>query len=86
MASSIFGNRNTTPVQPQNPINQTLGVMSTLQNPAKSIQAVLQSHPKYPEVMELIAKAGGDPKAAFYNLAREKGVDPNAFLKAMRQK
>ena len=86
MASSIFGSQNTTPAQIQNPINQTLGLMSALQNQTKSMQAALQSNPKYQEVMELIAKAGGDPKTAFYNLAREKGVDPNAFLKAMQQK
>ena len=47
---------------------------------------MLQAHPNYPQVKELIDKAGGDPRKAFYALAKEKGIDPNAFLKSIQNK
>lgn len=32
------------------------------------------------QVMQIVNQYGGDPKKAFYAMAEQKGVDPNAIL------
>jgi len=48
-------------------------------------QSMLMSNPNMQGVMSFISKCGGDPKAAFYALAKEKGVDPTSFLSMLNQ-
>ena len=45
---------------------------------------MMQQMPQYREVMDYVNQNGGDAKTAFYNKAKEMGVDPNEVLKAMR--
>ena len=35
-------------------------------------------------VMNLIQQSGGDPKAAFYKLTQQKGINPEQFLSMLR--
>ena len=37
-----------------------------------------------PQIQQLVNAAGGDPKAAFYKLAEQKGVDPNEIINALK--
>lgn len=46
----------------------------------------LENNPNYNAVMELIKQNGGDAKAAFYNLAKEKGVNPEDILNMARKR
>ena len=39
------------------------------------------NNPQMKQVMDYINANGGDPKTAFYKLAKEKGVDPETILK-----
>jgi hypothetical protein len=41
-------------------------------------------NPQMMQVMELVNSMGGDPKAAFYKLAAQKGVDPNSILSMLK--
>jgi hypothetical protein len=34
--------------------------------------------------MQLIQANGGDPKAAFYSLAKQRGINPEDFLRALQ--
>ena len=43
-----------------------------------------QSNPQLQQVMQYIQENGGDAKTAFYNLAKQKGVDPNDILNQVR--
>lgn len=43
-------------------------------------QSLLQSMPQYQQAMQYIQQNGGDPKTAFYNLAAQRGVNPNIIL------
>ena len=45
---------------------------------------MLQNMPQYKQVMDLVQQSGGDPKAAFYKLAQQRGIDPNEILNALR--
>lgn len=53
-------------------------------NPDAAMQQLLASNPGFQNVMSYIQANGGDAKTAFYNLAAQRGVDPNSILKQLR--
>lgn len=80
---SSFGNNNLqTQSQPSwiDMINQ----VKNSSNPDATMQMLLSNHPKYQEVMQYIQHNGGDAKSAFYNMAAQKGIDPNTILSRLR--
>ena len=44
----------------------------------------LMQGPQYQQAMQLIQQSGGDARAAFYDLARQKGIDPDQLLSMLR--
>ena len=65
-----------------NPIYQQLN-QPTQFNPQVMINKMLQNNPNLKPFMEMI-KNGANPKDLFYNLARQKGVDPESILSQLR--
>lgn len=55
----------------------------TASNPQAFVQSMMVNNPKAMEVMNAINACGGDPKAAFYNVAKQKGIDPEQFLNSL---
>lgn len=55
-----------------------------MQNPKMLMQSMLMNNPNYKAVMDYVNQNGGDPKAAFYKMAKEKGVDPNQILSMLK--
>lgn len=53
-------------------------------NPQAFIQQVMANNPQAANALQLIQTHGGDARAAFYDLARQKGIDPEAFLKLIQ--
>ena len=45
---------------------------------------MMANNPQAANAMNLIQTYGGDAKAAFYALAKQKGVDPEQFLRALQ--
>lgn len=43
-----------------------------------------QNNPQMKQVMDYVQSCGGDPKQAFYSLAKQKGIDPETFLNQVR--
>ena len=63
------------------------GMMNLLRsggNPQAMVQNMLASSPKGSTVMNLVNQHGGDARAAFYDLAKQKGVDPNQILNMLK--
>ena len=52
-----------------------------MQNPQNLIA---NFNPQMKQVMQYIQENGGDPKAAFYKMAKEKGIDPEQILRQLR--
>lgn len=48
------------------------------------LNQMMMNNPQYQQVMEYVNQNGGNPKDAFYKLAKEKGVDPEEILKQLR--
>ena len=72
--------------QPNNldQIKQMMNYIRFSQNPRMALESMIQSNPQIQNVMNLVRQNGGDPKTAFYNLAKEKGIDPDEILKMLR--
>lgn len=89
MPSSLFGPNQNQPLQNNSigSIQQIKSVMQMIQNsnnPSAMLQTLMMQNPKLQSVMQFINQNGGDPKAAFYALAKQKGVDPNEVINMLK--
>lgn len=70
-----------------NPMLQMLNKSKPLNNNPLNPQAIIQNMlNQNPQVMNLINQYGGDPKTAFYELARQKGINPDDILRMLSNK
>lgn len=63
------------------PVKQAMNMAQAAANPNAMVQRLLSQNP---QVQQLIQQAGNDPKKAFYALAQQMGVDPEAFLAQLK--
>ena len=64
-------------------IRNAMNLMRSGGDPSAMLQSIMQNNPQAEAVMDLIQQHGGDARAAFYDLARQKGVDPNQIFDMM---
>ena len=89
MPSSLFGqnpaqtNQNGVP-GPLGQLKSMMGMIKGAQNPTAMMQQMLQSNPQYKQVIDYVNRNGGDPRKAFYQMAQEKGVNPNDILSMLK--
>ena len=65
-------------------INSILQTVRAAADPQEAISQMAQSDPRMQQVMQVVRQNGGDAKSAFYNLARQRGVDPESILNQLR--
>ena len=73
--------------QPPSNLNQIKGLMNMMQsggNVNGLLQTMLKNNPQANTIMSFLNKNGGDAKAAFYDMAKQKGVDPNVVLNMLK--
>lgn len=64
------------------PIRKTIQTLRSAKDPqALMQQMMMQRNPNMQRAMQYVREHGNDPKAAFENLAREKGLDPDEIMK-----
>lgn len=63
------------------PIKNMLNTVRSAGNPQMMLNQMIGQNPQIRQVMEYVNNNGGDPKAAFYRLAQEQGIDPDEVLK-----
>ena len=54
-------------------------------NPNLMLQQLATQNPNVANAMNLVNQSGGDPKAAFYNEAKRRGIDPNTILSLLNK-
>lgn len=64
-----------------NNVKNLVNMVKNSRNPQAMLQQLINQNPQVQNVMKYVNDNGGDPKAAFYKMAEEKGVDPNEVLK-----
>lgn len=50
----------------------------------KDPQEAIRQIPQLKQAMDIVNQAGGDPQKAFYELAKQRGVDPESILRQLR--
>lgn len=73
-----------TPNNNLNQIKQMMNMVRSAGNPMAMLQNMAQTNPQLKQVMDVVNTSGGDPKAAFYKIAKEKGVNPEQVLSMLR--
>ena len=61
-------------------LSQIAGMIKAAKDPMAAINNLAQQDTRMQQVMQYINQNGGNAEAAFYNLAKEKGVDPKEVL------
>ena len=67
-----------------NPIKQMMQMVNASRDPQGMIRQMMMNNPRMQQVMQIVNQHGGDPKQAFYEIAREKGVDPDEILNMLK--
>ena len=70
-----------------NNISQIMNMMNMVKNagnPKAMLNSLISKNPQMKSVMDMVQQSGGDPKAAFYKMAEQKGVDPNTILQMLQ--
>lgn len=61
-------------------LQQATGMAQAIQT-GNPINMLSQADPRMKQVLDYINSNGGDPENAFYALAKQKGADPQEYLK-----
>ena len=61
-------------------IKNMMNMIRGAQNPQAMMNQLLMNNPNTKQVMDLVNAAGGDPQKAFYQLAQQKGINPQDIL------
>lgn len=67
----------------QNGIASAFRMLQAASNPMAYLKS-LYSDSQIGQAMNVVQQNGGDARQAFYNLAKQKGVDPNDILNQLR--
>lgn len=65
-------------------IKNMMNMLRSSNNPQALLQNMIQQNPQMKNVMDIIQQNGGDPKTAFYNLANQRGVNPDEILEMLK--
>ena len=58
-------------------IKQAIANIRSMTNPQAALQQMLQQrNPQLMQALDYVKQSGGNPKAAFEKLAKERGIDP----------
>ena len=81
----MMGNRS--PSLPNNNISQIKQMMNMFRgsnNPQQLLMNLANQNPQMKQVMTMVQNSGKSPKDLFYELARQKGVNPDEILKQLQ--
>ena len=65
-------------------VKQMFGAVNAAQNPQMMINQLMNNNPQMKTDMDAINQDGGDPKKAFYDLAEQKGINPQDILDMLK--
>lgn len=61
-------------------IKEMVNLIKSSKDPQSMIQSMINQNPQMKQVMDLVNQNGGDAKKAFYDMAKQKGVNPDDVL------
>lgn len=67
-------------------MNDQNPILTALQGQRQpSLNSLLQNNPQMAYIMQYVQQHGGDPKQAFFAMAKEKGVDPMSIINGLKK-
>lgn len=84
MSNPLNGNnmQNFGTSMPMTQLKNILTLVNAQQNPQAILQQVAQKNPQMAQVMQLVQ--GRNPQEVFYDMCKQKGVDPESILSQLR--
>lgn len=61
-----------------------MNTLKSAKNPNALLTAMINQNPMLKQTMDVVKTYGGDPKKAFYKMAKEKGINPEEILALLR--
>ena len=61
-----------------------MNLLKSSRNPQLFMQNMMNQNPQMKQAIDLVNQNGGDPKTAFYNLAKKQGVNPDEVLAMLK--
>ena len=65
-------------------VKQLMQTVQMASNPQTAIQQLMSTNPAMKQAIEYVNANGGNPKDAFYKLAKERGVNPEEILNSLK--
>ena len=65
-------------------VKQLMQTVKSAGNPQMLLSQMMGQNPQIKQIMDYVNANGGDPKAAFYKLAEERGVNPDDILSQLK--
>lgn len=66
-------------------LKSMMNMLKTASNPSAMLNKLAQSNPAFGNAMKMVEQNGGDARAAFYEMAKQNGVDPNQILSVAKK-
>lgn len=82
--NNLYQQMNTRNLLSNGNIQQMATMMKTMKNPQAMLNQLAQSNPQVKDLMTMLQSSGKSPKDLFYQVAQEKGIDPEEILKMLR--
>lgn len=61
-----------------------IGMVKASQDPQAALAQMAQSDSRLQQVMQVVNQNGGDARSAFYNMAKQRGKDPDTIIKQLQ--
>ena len=65
-------------------IKQMMNMVKNAGNPQAMLNQMAQNNPHVKQIMDIVSQNGGDPKKAFYQMAEQKGINPDEILNMLK--
>ena len=84
MANSLFQSLNPSSPNNMSQIKNMLNMIRGKSNPTQMLQMMSQNNPQLKQVMNMVQQSGKSPKDLFYEMAKQKGVNPDDILNRLK--
>ena len=82
--NNLYQQMNTRSLLSNGNVRQMASMMKSMRNPQAMLNQLSQNNPQVREVMTMLQNSGKSPKDMFYQVAQEKGIDPEEVLSMLR--
>ena len=65
-------------------IKQMANLVKNVNNPQQLLTNLVNQNPQMKQVLDMIQTSGKSPRDLFYEMANQKGVDPNQILNLLK--